>query len=352
MVIRNEIAMVEAATKRLAELLGAFPKIVRGNNSRTSRGKVADLVCKVGGKKFVLVIGSSASSSSIASAVAQARRHATTLDAIPLVVTPYMGDVGRVACEASGVSWLDLSGNAKIDAPGLRVHVEGKPNLFKQRGRPANPFAPKISRIVRWFLTHPLNQLPVSQRALAKAVDLDEGYTSRAVKKLEEDGFVSRGNDGVRLAMKPDDLLDAWRERYDFGKNHILKGHIPARSGEELLREMGTLFRRRGIEHAATGLAGAWLLSHFANFRITTMYVRGASRDLLEALSFREEAKGANVWIVEPRDEGVFHGSSERDGIACVHPIQVYLDLKGHPERSAEAADRLRKDFFGETYGN
>lgn len=32
------------------------------------------------------------------------------------------------------------------------------------------------------------------------------------------------------------------------------------------------------------------------------------------------------------------------DGVPCVHPVQVYLDLKGHPERSSEAAARLRAE--------
>jgi hypothetical protein len=29
-----------------------------------------------------------------------------------------------------------------------------------------------------------------------------------------------------------------------------------------------------------------------------------------------------------------------------VHPVQVYLDLKDHPERSTEAAEALRKKLL------
>jgi len=28
----------------------------------------------------------------------------------------------------------------------------------------------------------------------------------------------------------------------------------------------------------------------------------------------------------------------------CVHPVQVYLDLKGHPERAKEAASMVRQE--------
>jgi hypothetical protein len=41
----------------------------------------------------------------------------------------------------------------------------------------------------------------------------------------------------------------------------------------------------------------------------------------------------------------VFHGSSEREGIRCVHPVQVYLDLAAHPERASDAVNELRERY-------
>ena len=49
---------------------------------------------------------------------------------VPLVAVPFMGEVGRMACEDLGVGWLDLCGNAHIVAPSLRIIVEGRPNRF------------------------------------------------------------------------------------------------------------------------------------------------------------------------------------------------------------------------------
>jgi hypothetical protein len=69
------------------------------------------------------------------------------------------------------------------------------------------------------------------------------------------------------------------------------------------------------------------------------------SAEAQQAMGFREESRGENVWLVVPNDEGVFHGAVEREGIRCAHPVQVYLDLKDHPERSAEAAEQLRHKF-------
>jgi hypothetical protein len=76
-------------------------------------------------------------------------------------------------------------------------------------------------------------------------------------------------------------------------------------------------------------------------------YVRQIpSAEARQAMGFHQESQGENVWLAVPNDEGVFHGAAEREGIRCVHPVQAYLDLKDHPERSAEAAEQLRRRFL------
>jgi hypothetical protein len=39
-------------------------------------------------------------------------------------------------------------------------------------------------------------------------------------------------------------------------------------------------------------------------------------------------------------------GQRTLDGIACAHPLQVYLDLKAQPERASDAAADLRPHLF------
>jgi hypothetical protein len=116
-----------------------------------------------------------------------------------------------------------------------------------------------------------------------------------------------------------------------------------ARTGEELLERIAREFESREVSYAATGLAGAWLIEPFAMFRLVTLYVQAwPPADLLETLRFDDGPRGANVWLVRPRDEGVFYGGGVRDGIRHVSAVQVYLDLKAQPERSEEAAGQLR----------
>jgi hypothetical protein len=306
-----------------------------------------DLVLKIGEHTFVAEVKSSSARTSLLSAFTQLDANASKFGpkAIPLVVVPYMGALGRRFCDEHGLAWLDLSGNAHIKAPGLLINVQGQPNRFKRPGRPSNLFAPQSSRIARHLLIEPHRSF--TQRELSKATGLDEGYTSRIVRRLERDGLVVRDDQSSLRANDPDQLLDAWHEVYDFSGHLIIKGYIAARSGDELLWRVAETLAQNEIGYAATGLGAAWLYTHFAKFRIASFYFRHSPDEgVFRALHFREGGRGANTWLVVPKDEGVFHGSVAREGILCVHPIQIYLDLKGHPERSSEAASKFREEHL------
>jgi len=266
-------------------------------------------------------------------------------DVIPLIVVPYMPKSGRDMCKENEVSWVDLSGNANIQAKGLVIRIEGRPNIFKKVGRPSNVFSPKSSRIARQLIMHP--EKSYTQRQLSQVTGLDEGFTSRLVRKIEEENLVVRNESGELKARDPGFLLDSWREVYDFSRHDILKGHIPARSGEELLHRISKLLNQEKIDYAATGLGGAWILTQFVGFRISTIFFHKLpDEDLLEKIGFRKEERGSNTWLVVPDDESIFWGARQREEIWCAHPVQIYLDLKGHPERATEAAAQVREEYL------
>jgi len=309
-------------------------------------GKIGpEFLVKASGHHFLVECKSTAARAPLLMALQQIAKIKDSLqkDAIPLIVVPYMGKSGIDFCQDHDLSWIDLSGNAHIKAPGLLIHVEGRPNRFKNVGRPSNVFAPKSARIARQLLINPGKSY--NQRELSQITGLDEGHTSRIVRRLEELNLIVRNDQGALRPSDPNQLLDVWLEAYDFSKHQIIKGHSAARSGEELLKQMSQALAEQQIDYAATGLAGAWPFTHFAKFRLVTLFLADPpGKDLFDWLHFREDDRGANTWLVVPNDKGVFHGSSARNGIVCVHPVQIYLDLKGHPERAKEAASMVRHE--------
>lgn len=263
---------------------------------------------------------------------------------IRLLATPFLGALGRQLCREARVSWVDLSGNAHLVGPGLYLHVEGKPNRYVKRGRPSSLFAPKSARLARWLLVG--NRAPFRLGEASEATGLSPGFASKILARLLEEGYLRRDESWFELTA-PGQLLDDWRKASEFEKNEIVKGYCHARSGTELTEKLALAFTDTGPHYALTGLAAAWEMTHFAAFRTVSAYVAELpSPRTLEALGFKEGARGANTWLILPRDEGVFQGATDWDGARCVSPAQVYVDLAAHAERAPEAAEALRSQVL------
>lgn len=296
--------------------------------------------------KFMLRYKSVGSLASVALAASQLRALSKRFseDVVPVLAVPFMSESGREHCKEVGINWLDRSGNARIVAPGIYVFVEGHKNKFRRRGRPETPFGPSGSRIARWLLMYPGK--PIRQRALASATGLNEGHVSRIVGRLIDLELVERGESGVQ-AGHPDRLLDVWNDEYRFDRHRIIEGHVSVVAGDGVVQQTMPVLEDIGENYAVTGLAAAWQLNRHAGYRLSTIYLeKEPSEELLRRIGFRREPRGANTWLVIPNDEGVFQGAADISGVRCVHPVQVYLDLKGHPERAPEAAAELRRNLF------
>ncbi len=264
---------------------------------------------------------------------------------IPILAVPFMGETGRELCAREKINWFDLSGNIHLDAPGLKIIIEGKPNRFKRRGRPTNLFAPKSSRITRIFLLNP--NMEFNQTDLVGKSGLHKGVVSKIVRRMVESNLLSQSNEGTYYVPDPSQLLSAWYNSYDFEEHHIIKGHIPSRTGDELLKKLVNNLKNQNIPSWATGLAAAWQYTHHAMFRIASVYLKEIpNKQALNSIGFVDEPQGANTWLVIPKDEGVLYGANESSEIQLVSPLQTYLDLKGHPERAKEAAEELRKQYL------
>lgn len=347
MSIPHESIAIQQATERLAEIFGV-PELAVGAPIavRCDDGRQWDAVVDASGLVFAVEWKRSGSPGHVANAIRQLEKSKERVryGVIPVLAVPYMGEAAQELCAQAELCWLDLSGNARIIAPGIFYQNLGNPNRFRRAGWPESAFGTKGARITRRLLMKP--DRPVKQRTLAFSTGLDEGHTSRIVGKLVEAGLVERGKDGVRVTDS-NALLAAWRDDYRFDRHHVIRGHIASRGGEQLTQAIAAVLSRREEPYAATALPAAWLWTRYAGFRLSTVYVSTLpAAGLKEELGFREEDRGPNTWLVVPNDEGVFDGAELVDGIRCVHPVQAYVDLKNHPERSKEAAEEIRRRLF------
>jgi hypothetical protein len=119
------------------------------------------------------------------------------------------------------------------------------------------------------------------------------------------------------------------------------------------LKDVVDVLKAHSIEHAATGLAGAWAWDAVDDFHLVTLYLREPpSPELLDTLqadhklSFQARDTDANLWFVSPQDDGVFQGAIEKKGVHTVAPLQVYLDLAAHQESTDSAREILRSQIL------
>ncbi len=339
-------AALKKVVEQLEKLVGESAKNVKFEPRATVKSKqyAPDVIAEVGGFRFAVEFKASSLVAPIVSGIEHLSRYPAAPNEIRLLATPFMGEAGIRKCAEAGVSWLDLSGNADVTAPGLRLYVRGEKNKFITPGRRENPFAPKSSRVARHLLYQPGRTW--TQREMAGETGLGEGFVSRIVRSLEAQELIARDNAGNLFVSKPSVMLDAWQQGYDFSRHGIIRGHVAGRSGEEIQENIGSILKDISVEHAATGLGAAWLYSRFAAFRTVSFYLKDwPDKALLERIGFREDTAGANVWLIVPRDPDVFFAAGPVAGIPSVHRIQVWLDLKFHPERAEEAAVELRKSL-------
>lgn len=338
MVLEREILI--AVPSLLEELVGQ--PVTEGSLSPGLATAGVDLILGAGPHRFVIAAKARVSSATLEHAARHVCEAARLLGggAIPLVAVPFAGKRSRELLAQLGVAWLDLSGNAVIAAQNLRVLVVANENRFKKSGRPENPFSSKSSRVARALLAAPVGT-GLIQSELARRTGLGRGFVSRIVRQLLRDDYVARAADNSVAVKQPERLLDDWRAAYVFERHRIVKAQLFARSGSDAVEKLHGVLG--DVRHAFTGLAGAWLLSEHATFRLAVVFVDALpSKDALQAAGVALDERGANVWFVIPNDTAVYEEAYEVSGFPCCSPLQVYLDLKAQPERAAEAADEIR----------
>lgn len=332
------------AAARLPELIRAWldlddqaPVVVHPADAGSDSG--IDLVVQAADRTFFVQVKATDNVASLERAAAY--RHGPD-GGVDLFVVPFMGPKAREWARQHKLAWVDLSGNAEVHANDLHVHVEGRRNSYAAVGRPANAFSPRFSRVSRVLLAD--TKTWWKQKDLVGETGLPDGTISKVVQRLTSLDLLERDEGGAIRARAPSLLLDAWAQRYSFHEHDVRRFHAVGRSGNAILKALAEKLSGTSTTWAATGLSAAYMYTRFADFRLTSIFVDRFPDDP-ESLGLRPVDRGENVWLIGPRDEGVFYKKVEQ-GVWCAHPVQVFLDLPSHAERSAEAAASLRSQWM------
>jgi len=243
-------------------------------------------------------------------------------------------------CKRLNVSCVDLNGRIWLRAEGILIDRE-EPRVsaqFRTAEPPVNSFSLKGSRLVRALLSFPGRQW--RQKELADFTGLSQGLLSRLLKQANLQGWVE-GSRGDWTVTNADGLLDAWQtedvwqKRVSIHQYSVLEGDL-TRLAKRLL-ELAT------GQVAFTQWFAAGLRFPYADVPIVSAYVAEApGAALVGDLAAREVSSGGNLWLIIPKDVGVFQAIRHTDGIPIVCDVQIYLDLLQVGLRGPDQAGALR----------
>jgi hypothetical protein len=261
--------------------------------------------------------------------------------AYPVVVAPFISPASAQICAEAGVGFADLAGNCRLAFGRVYIEKSAAENPFRRRRVQRSLFAAKSGRVLRLLLADPNRVWRVMPLAAKAQVSL--GQVSNLRRRLLDQEWAVVEKDGFRLS-RPRELLEAWRQAHRLDPEQsgsaytLLHGDALDKALRAALVEAGD--GRHAV--LASYSAGRWL-APFARVAGVYLYVdEEGLRTVSKHLELEPAAKGANVSLMRPRDEGVFLDRVEAGkGMWCTSPIQTYLDLAASGERGAEAAEHL-----------
>ena len=259
----------------------------------------------------------------------------------PLLVTVRLTEPFVDQCRQRGVSCLDLNGRIWIKAPGLLIDRVAPTSSI--RYRLAEPeirfFSPKSTRLVRALLSYP--DRVWRQQDLAELTRLSQGLVSRLLNHAAGQGWVEGRRGDWKLAGLAS-LLDAWVKADEWSKRVTLRQYSTL-SNDFAGIARGLVERTVG-DLAFTQWFAANLRFPYTQPPVVSAYRRGfPSAHEQEALDLREVNDGGKLWVLVPKDAGVFQTIRRIDGLPLVCDAQIYLDLLQVGLRGPDQAKALRE---------
>ena len=257
----------------------------------------------------------------------------------PLLATVNLTEPLARHCEKVGLSCIDLNGRWILRHNGLFVNLRLKPVTRYRLDEPERDlFSAISSRLARVLLSFPDRKW--KQHDLVEVTQCSTGLLSRLLNEYSRLGWVE-GTRGDWALVKPDSLLDAWAAADEWKKRGVLRQYSSlGQAPDELARRLLTW---PGEEPVFTQWFAAGLRFPYTEFTVVSAYIRSfPTGDVLKTFGLREVSNGGALWLIVPRDPGVFQVTQSVNGFQLVCDAQIYLDLLKAGFRGPDQAEALR----------
>jgi hypothetical protein len=261
-----------------------------------------------------------------------------------LLLAPQVRPQHAAVLERAGIDYLDLAGNAHLQAPGLFVHVEGRQPPKEATRAPGRPQKGWIKAVMAILIRPELTNAPF--RTLADQADVALGTVAGCMNDLAARGLLLDGKDGRRLADRQT-LVALWVQAYIEGLRPKLKERrlqVRAAAKQEIWTRLQAVLADRAQPWALTGADAAERRTHFYRAEETEIYapVRALEdRETQKALVAQPAARGGNLLVIEPPGPLAIPDQTG-DGLPVAPDLLAYAELRYRGTGQAlEAAELL-----------
>lgn len=261
-----------------------------------------------------------------------------------LLLCPHIPDGLAADLRSAGINHADLNGRLFLKVPSLIVDRGPRGKGYRGPGPELNPFTLKSSRVVRMLLAS--REREWTQEDLQTGTGISRALVSLTLADLIERELVeqtrpcSRDQAGLYRVGDFNRLLDAWSAEDRWHKRTVVRQYS-ALSGDP--SEIAASARdAMGVQNLYfTQWFAAQVRCPYTTSPLVSAYVRNKPSTKIPWA--REVDNGGNLWLITPRDEGVFQGGQTIGGFNLVSDVQIYLDLLRVGQRGPEQAQALRE---------
>ena len=264
-----------------------------------------------------------------------------------VLLAPHIPELLAADLRRTAINHADLNGRLFLTTDWALIDRRPAERSHRSPGTALDVFSQKTSRLARCLLAH--REREWTQEELTGRTGLSRGLISRALTYLVQEEFVRREAKATRenparyRVQAFDRLLDAWQqadrwhERTELHEFSVLTG-----DPVELAADVRELLR--GKDGQVAGVYTQWFAARqrhaYTDSPVVSVYVRQLPKSLPQFA--RPVASGVNLWLLVPKDEGVFQETQEAAGYPLVSDAQIYLDLLQVEGRGPEQAKALR----------
>lgn len=239
-----------------------------------------------------------------------------------LLITRFASPLTRDRLRQAGISYYDLTGNARItlDRPAVLIETQGDDKDPNPPRRPVKSLkGAKAGRLIRALCDW---RPPVGVRQLARRAGVDPGYTTRVLSLLEEDDVIRRDSSGKVTEVRWQDLLRRWAQDYQVVKSNLTVSYLAPRGLDAFIAGLRSYDGR----WALTGSLAVPAAASIAPARVATCYANDPT-GAAKTLDLRQTDSSANVLLLEPFDKVVWERTRSEAGLAYVAVSQCVVDL-------------------------